>query len=57
MQNLPDKKTRDKAIRSLRKFLAAGNVMSEIELIKLWKGLFYCKSIQDFVIYDIHLVV
>ncbi len=39
-----EKKTRDKAIRSFRKFLSSGNNMSEMELIKLWKGLFYCKS-------------
>lgn len=37
-----EKKTRDKAIRSLRKFLSTGSNLDEIELIKLWKGLFYC---------------
>ncbi|KAI8390047.1 hypothetical protein BD560DRAFT_57 [Blakeslea trispora] len=38
-----EKKTRDKAVRSLRKFLSSGSDLNEVELIKLWKGLFYCK--------------
>ncbi|KAI8062300.1 uncharacterized protein B0P05DRAFT_556454 [Gilbertella persicaria] len=42
-----EKKTRDKAIRSLRKFLSSGNNLSDIELIKLWKGLFYCYWMSD----------
>lgn len=42
-----EKKTRDKAIRSLRKFLQTDSNMSEIELIKLWKGLFYCFWMSD----------
>ncbi|KAI9481444.1 MAG: hypothetical protein EXX96DRAFT_566762 [Benjaminiella poitrasii] len=42
-----EKKTRDKAVRSLRKFLSSGGNLSEIELIKLWKGLFYCFWMSD----------
>ncbi|CAO3654790.1 unnamed protein product [Mucor hiemalis] len=42
-----EKKTRDKAIRSLRKFLSTDSNMSEMELIKLWKGLFYCFWMSD----------
>ncbi|KAK4516858.1 60S ribosomal protein L32 [Mucor velutinosus] len=42
-----EKKTRDKAIRSLRKFLSTGSNLDEIELIKLWKGLFYCYWMSD----------
>ncbi|KAG2207961.1 hypothetical protein INT47_010945 [Mucor saturninus] len=40
-----EKKTRDKAIRSLRKFLSAGSSMSEMDLYKLWKGLFYSNDL------------
>lgn len=45
-----EKKTRDKAIRSLRKFLSTGNSLSDMELFKLWKGLFYCKTPFFFVV-------
>ncbi|KAI9570285.1 Nop52-domain-containing protein [Boletus coccyginus] len=42
----PDKKTRDKAVKHLTLFLSdpENNVLPEIEIAKLWKGLFYCKS-------------
>lgn len=39
-----EKKTRDKAVRSLRKFIATGADLSKADLLKLWKGLFYCKD-------------
>ncbi|KAI8968590.1 hypothetical protein BDF20DRAFT_897187 [Mycotypha africana] len=43
-----EKKTRDKAVRSLRKFLSSGESnLDEVELLKLWKGLFYCFWMSD----------
>ncbi|KAI8992590.1 hypothetical protein BDB01DRAFT_441265 [Pilobolus umbonatus] len=39
-----DKKTRDAAVKELKKYLSTGNSLSEIELIKVWKGIFYCKD-------------
>lgn len=39
-----EKKTRDKAVRSLKKFIATGADLSKSDLLKLWKGLFYCKD-------------
>jgi ribosomal RNA-processing protein 1 len=37
-----DKKTRDQALTSLRTFLSGRSEISELDLLKLWKGLFYC---------------
>ena len=39
-----DKKTRDKAVKQLAIFLSndESNAMPEIEMAKLWKGIFYC---------------
>lgn len=37
-----DKKVRDQALESLRTFLGAQTEISELDLLKLWKGLFYC---------------
>ncbi|KAF1956414.1 nucleolar protein-like protein NOP52 variant [Byssothecium circinans] len=42
-----DKKTRDQALTSLRAFLGAQTSISELDLLKLWKGLFYCLWMQD----------
>ncbi|KAF2637109.1 hypothetical protein P280DRAFT_472625 [Massarina eburnea CBS 473.64] len=42
-----DKKTRDQALTSLRAFLSAQTEISELDLLKLWKGLFYCLWMQD----------
>ncbi|KAF1915444.1 hypothetical protein BDU57DRAFT_451852 [Ampelomyces quisqualis] len=42
-----DKKVRDQALESLRTFLGAQTEMSELDLLKLWKGLFYCLWMQD----------
>lgn len=39
-----DKRTRDSALASLRAFLASRSEISELDLLKLWKGLFYCTS-------------
>lgn len=43
----PDKKTRDAAVLSLRRFLVATaeKPMDKLEMDKLWKGIFYCSSI------------
>ena len=39
-----DKKVRDQALDSLKAYLGAQSEISELDLLKLWKGLFYCKS-------------
>lgn len=38
-----DRPTRDKAVASLRTYLQGKQQFSELELLKLWKGLFFCK--------------
>ncbi|KAL2353930.1 hypothetical protein BJ546DRAFT_87650 [Cryomyces antarcticus] len=43
-----DRPTRDKALESLRAYLAARQTpFSDVELLKLWKGLFYCMWMSD----------
>ncbi|KAF2447454.1 hypothetical protein P171DRAFT_407614 [Karstenula rhodostoma CBS 690.94] len=42
-----DKDTRDSALASLRAFLSSRSEISELDLLKLWKGLFYCLWMQD----------
>ena len=37
-----EKVVRDKAVANLSAFLASREEMSELELLKIWKGLFYC---------------
>ncbi|KAI9814447.1 MAG: hypothetical protein M1827_003303 [Pycnora praestabilis] len=39
-----DRPTRDKAVTSLRTYLSGSRTFSELELLKLWKGLFFCSS-------------
>lgn len=38
-----DRATRDKALSSLRTYLSGRRTFDELELLKLWKGLFYCQ--------------
>ncbi|KAL1925725.1 uncharacterized protein VTP21DRAFT_608 [Calcarisporiella thermophila] len=42
-----EKKTRDKAVRNLTAFLTSQKQLPYIELMKLWKGLFYCFWMSD----------
>ncbi|RKP08794.1 hypothetical protein THASP1DRAFT_15167, partial [Thamnocephalis sphaerospora] len=42
-----DKKVRDKAVKSLRKYLVHQRETPMVELLKLWKGLFYCMWMSD----------
>ncbi|KAG6337072.1 hypothetical protein ID866_2025 [Astraeus odoratus] len=44
-----EKKTRDKAVKNLAAFLSSNenNAMSDIEMAKLWKGIFYCFWMSD----------
>ncbi|TKA51715.1 hypothetical protein B0A49_13477 [Cryomyces minteri] len=43
-----DRPTRDKALESLRAYLTARQTpFSDVELLKLWKGLFYCMWMSD----------
>jgi ribosomal RNA-processing protein 1 len=44
---LSDKKTRDKAVKSLSAFLSTSGSLSQIEMAKLWKGIFYCFWMSD----------
>ncbi|KAF3043468.1 hypothetical protein E8E12_009078 [Didymella heteroderae] len=42
-----DKETRDNAFDSLRTYLGGRSEIPELDLLKLWKGLFYCLWMQD----------
>lgn len=42
-----DKKARDKATDSLSLFLRSKTDLSLLELLKLWKGLFYCTPLPS----------
>jgi len=42
--DLLDKKTRDKAVKALGRWISSKKDFSHLELMKLWKGLFYCKG-------------
>ncbi|KAI7830561.1 hypothetical protein BC939DRAFT_255051 [Gamsiella multidivaricata] len=42
-----DKKTRDKAVKALGKWISKKNDFTHLELMKLWKGLFYCVWMSD----------
>ncbi|KAG0292322.1 hypothetical protein BGZ98_002630 [Dissophora globulifera] len=42
-----DKKTRDKAVKALGKWVSTKKEFSHLELMKLWKGLFYCVWMSD----------
>ncbi|OZJ02660.1 hypothetical protein BZG36_04775 [Bifiguratus adelaidae] len=42
-----DKATRDKAVKSLKLYLSRKAEFSHVEVLKLWKGLFYCFWMSD----------
>ncbi|KAJ4407595.1 hypothetical protein N0V91_003864 [Didymella pomorum] len=42
-----DKEIRDNAFDSLRTYLGGRSEIPELDLLKLWKGLFYCLWMQD----------
>ena len=42
-----DRPTRDKAVASLRTFLGGRRRLEDLELLKLWKGLFFCMWMSD----------
>lgn len=45
---MEDKKTRDKAIKSLSTFLSSSkDALPTPEMAKLWKGIFYCFWMSD----------
>jgi ribosomal RNA-processing protein 1 len=44
---MAEKSTRDGAIDTLRTYLRSRKEFSELELLKLWKGLFYCMWMSD----------
>lgn len=45
--SLADRPTRDKALSSLRTYLSGRRELPPLELLKLWKGLFYCMWMSD----------
>ncbi|KAF9209346.1 hypothetical protein BGZ49_005040 [Haplosporangium sp. Z 27] len=42
-----DKKTRDKAVKALGRWISKKKDFTHLELMKLWKGLFYCVWMSD----------
>ncbi|KAI7211573.1 hypothetical protein KC333_g7604 [Hortaea werneckii] len=42
-----DRRTRDRALDSLRTYLRRSASFSSLDFLKLWKGLFYCMWMQD----------
>ncbi|KAL7753762.1 hypothetical protein RI367_000693 [Sorochytrium milnesiophthora] len=42
-----DKKTRDQAVKSLTAWLTARSELTDLDLMKLWKALFYCYWLSD----------
>ncbi|KAI1315876.1 hypothetical protein EDD11_000252 [Mortierella claussenii] len=42
-----DKQTRDKAVKALGKWISKKTDFTHLELMKLWKGLFYCMWMSD----------
>ncbi|ORX84418.1 Nop52-domain-containing protein [Anaeromyces robustus] len=42
-----DKSVRDKAVKKLSKYLSNKKDLSDLDLLKLWKGLFYCFWMSD----------
>ncbi|KAI9138563.1 nucleolar protein,Nop52-domain-containing protein [Paraphysoderma sedebokerense] len=42
-----EKKTRDKAFKSLKRWLTSQTEISDLDLRKLWKALFYCYWLSD----------
>ena len=43
----PDKTTRDKTLKTLKKYLASIQEMTDMEMLKLWKALYYCMWLAD----------
>ena len=43
----PDKKTRDKTLKTLVNYLAELDQLSDLEMLKLWKALYYCMWLAD----------
>ncbi|KAF3308939.1 hypothetical protein TWF173_000605 [Orbilia oligospora] len=42
-----DRPTRDKAVESLKAYLSSSRTFTQSDLLKLWKGLFYCMWLSD----------
>eukprot|EP00938_MAST-03A_sp_MAST-3A-sp1_P005383 g5383.t1 len=42
-----EKRIRDKAVRNLRRWLSFNKNMSRLDLMKIWKALFYCMWMSD----------
>ncbi|KAI9851646.1 MAG: hypothetical protein M1838_003115 [Thelocarpon superellum] len=46
-EKMADRPTRDKAVAGLRTYLSGRRQLSELEWLKLWKGLFFCMWMSD----------
>ena len=44
---IPDRRTRDSALEKLRTYLKHRKQLDSLELLKLWKGLFFCMWMSD----------
>lgn len=42
-----NKRVRVKAIELVRRWLSSGREISELDMLKLWKGLYYCFWMSD----------
>ncbi len=38
-----EKPVRDRGVKALSRWLSKRNTLSELDLLKIWKGLYYCK--------------
>jgi ribosomal RNA-processing protein 1 len=48
MSTLLDRRSRDKGVDTLRSYLRSrGAKLDNLEMLKLWKGLFYCMWMSD----------
>jgi ribosomal RNA-processing protein 1 len=44
---MKERKEREKAVESLRSFLSQSRQFTELDFLKLWKGLYYCMWMSD----------
>ena len=42
-----DKAVRDRAVATVSQWLASKPVVSDVDMLKLWKGMFYCTAAPD----------
>ena len=47
LSDFSDRKTRDSALTSLQTYLQRSTPFTELDFLKLWKGLFFCMWMSD----------